>query len=131
METNPGSLAAFSIKEDSSFRTLLAATAADGNDDFFPVAFAVVDEETEDNWHWFLSQLKSAPSTSEQITFVSDFQKGIRESLLDIFGKECYHMYCVWCLAEKLNKDLKGQVSHDARRLLIQDFHVIFTIISK
>ncbi|XP_042055140.1 uncharacterized protein LOC121799748 isoform X1 [Salvia splendens] len=156
METNPGSLAAFSTKEDSSFRrffvsfrasiagfhqcrpllfldstllyskyqgTLLAATAADGNDDFFPVAFAVVDEETEDNWHWFLLQLKSALSTSEQITFVSDFQKGIRESLLDIFGKECYHGYCVRCLAEKLNKDLKGQFSHDARRLLIQDFH--------
>ncbi|KAL0388946.1 UNVERIFIED_CONTAM: hypothetical protein Sradi_2776400 [Sesamum radiatum] len=103
--------------------TLLAATAADGNDDFFPVAFAVVDEETEENWHWFLSQLKSALSTSEQITFVSDFQKGIRESLLDIFGKECYHGYCLRCLAEKLNKDLKGQFSHDARRLMVQDFY--------
>lgn len=156
METNPGSLAAFSTKEDSSFRrffvsfhasivgfhqcrpllfldstllyskyqgTLLAATAADGNDDFFPVAFAVVDEETDDNWHWFLLQLKSALATSEHITFVSDFQKGLRESLLDVFGKECYHGYCVRCLAEKLNKDLKGQFSHDARRLLIQDFH--------
>ncbi|KAK6160928.1 hypothetical protein DH2020_004309 [Rehmannia glutinosa] len=156
METNPGSLATFSTKEDSSFRrffvsfhasisgfhqcrpllfldsillyskyqgTLLAATAADGNDDFFPVAFAVVDEETEDNWHWFLSQLKSALSTSEQITFVSDFQKGIRESLIDIFGKECYHGYCLRCLAEKLNKDLKGQFSHDARRLMVQDFY--------
>ncbi|KAL0282405.1 UNVERIFIED_CONTAM: hypothetical protein Sangu_2950800 [Sesamum angustifolium] len=156
VETNPGSLATFSTKEDSSFRrffvsfhasvsgfhqcrpllfldstllyskyqgTLLAATAADGNDDFFPVAFAVVDEETEENWHWFLSQLKSALSTSEQITFVSDFQKGIRESLLDIFGKECYHGYCLRCLAEKLNKDLKGQFSHDARRLMVQDFY--------
>lgn len=156
METNPGSLATLSTKEDSSFRqlfvsfhasisgfhqcrplifldstllyskyqgTLLAATAADGNDDFFPVAFAVVDEETENNWHWFLSQLKSALSTSEQITFVSDFQKGIRASLLDIFGKECYHGYCLRCLAEKLNKDLKGQFSHDARRLMVQDFY--------
>ncbi|XP_051135923.1 uncharacterized protein LOC127254714 isoform X2 [Andrographis paniculata] len=103
--------------------TLLAATAADGNDDFFPVAFAVVDEETEDNWHWFLSQLKSALSTSEQITFVSDFQKGIKESLLDIFGKECHHGYCLRCLAEKLIKDLKGQFSHDARRLMVQDLY--------
>lgn len=156
METNPGSLASFSTKEDSSFRrffvsfhasisgfhqcrpllfldstllyskyqgTLLAATAADGNDDFFPVAFAVVDEETDDNWHWFLTQLKSALSSSEQITFVSDFQKGLRESLLEIFGKDCHHGYCLRCLAEKLNKDLKGQFSHDARRLMVQDFY--------
>ncbi|EYU31645.1 hypothetical protein MIMGU_mgv1a001707mg [Erythranthe guttata] len=156
METNPGSLATFSTKEDSSFRrffvsfhasisgfhqcrpllfldstllyskyqgTLLAATAADGNDDFFPVAFAVVDEETEDNWNWFLTELKSALSTSEQITFVSDFQKGIKNSLIEIFGNECYHGYCLRSLAEKLNKDLKGQFSHDARRLMVQDFY--------
>ncbi|XP_022862821.1 uncharacterized protein LOC111383007 isoform X1 [Olea europaea var. sylvestris] len=155
METNPGSLATLTTREDSSFHRLfvsfhasisgfhqcrplifldstllyskyqgilLAATAADGNDDFFPVAFAVVDEETEDNWHWFLSELKSTFSTSEHITFVSDFQKGIRESLLDIFGKECYHGYCLRCLAEKLNKDVKG-LSHDARRLLVQDLY--------
>ncbi|EPS74077.1 hypothetical protein M569_00678 [Genlisea aurea] len=156
MEANPGSLATFGTKENSSFRrlfvsfhasisgfhhcrplifidstllyskyqgTLLAATAADGNDDFFPVSFAVVDEETEENWHWFLLQLKSAISTTEHITFVSDFQKGIKESLIDIFGNECYHGYCLRSLAEKLNKDLKGQFSHDARRLMVQDFY--------
>ncbi|KAL3505546.1 hypothetical protein ACH5RR_030928 [Cinchona calisaya] len=155
METNPGSIATFATKEDSSFHrlfvsfhasisgfqqgcrplifldstilyskyqgTILAATAADGNDGVFPVAFAVVDEETDENWHWFLSQLKSAVSASGQITFIADFQKGIRESLRDIFGKDCYHGYCLRYLAEKLNKDLKGQFSHEARRLMVQD----------
>jgi hypothetical protein len=33
--------------------------------------FAVVDAETDDNWHWFLQELKSALSTTEQITFVA------------------------------------------------------------
>ena len=32
---------------------LLAAISIDGNDGAFPVAFAVVDAETEDNWHCF------------------------------------------------------------------------------
>ncbi|KAM7487979.1 hypothetical protein LguiB_025463 [Lonicera macranthoides] len=157
METNPGSLATFTTKEDSSFHRLfisfhasisgfqqgcrpllfldstplnskyqgmlLAATAADGDDDVFPVAFAVVDEETDDNWHWFLLELKSAVSTSRQITFVADFQKGIKESLREIFAGECYHAYCLRYLAEKLNKDLKGQFSHEARRLMVQDFY--------
>lgn len=100
---------------------LLAATAADGNESVFPVAFAVVDEETNENWHWFLSELKSAVSTSRQITFVADFQKGIRESLQEIFGKYCYHGYCLRYLAERLNMDLQGQFSHEARRLMVKD----------
>ncbi|XP_049402862.1 uncharacterized protein LOC125866619 isoform X2 [Solanum stenotomum] len=157
METNPGSLATFATKEDSSFHrlfvsfhasingfqqgcrpllfldstvlyakyqgTLLAAVGVDGNDGVFPVAFAVVDEETDDNWHWFLSELKSAVSTSRPITFVSAFQNGINESLSDIFSKDCYHGYCLRYLGEKLYKDLHGRFSHEARRLLIQDLY--------
>ncbi|KAJ0510412.1 putative transcription factor interactor and regulator CCHC(Zn) family [Helianthus annuus] len=105
---------------------LLTATAADGDDGAFPVAFAVVDEENDDNWHWFLTQLKpmvSPVGTPGQITFVADFQKGIRESLREIFGGECYHAYCLGYLAEKLNKDLKGHFSHDARRLMVEDLY--------
>ncbi|XP_052207358.1 uncharacterized protein LOC127811488 isoform X2 [Diospyros lotus] len=155
-ETNPGSVATFATKEDSSFNrlfvsfhasisgfqqgcrpllfldsttlyskyqgTLLAATAIDGDDGVFPLAFAVVDAESDDNWHWFLLELKSAVSTSQPITFVADFQKGLRESLRAIFDN-CQHGYCLRYLAEKLNKDLKGQFSHEARRLMVQDFY--------
>jgi len=155
-ETNPGSFATFTTKEDSSFHRLfvsfhasitgfrqacrpllfldstllnskyqgelLAATSVDGNDGIFPVAFAVVDAETEDNWHWFLQELKSALSTSEQITFVADFQNGLKKSLSEIF-ENCYHGYCLRHLADKLNKDLKGQLSHEARRFMVNDFY--------
>lgn len=155
-ETNPGSFATFTTKEDSSFHRLFvsfhasisgfqqgcrpllfldriplnskyqgdlfAATAVDGNDGIFPVAFAVVDSESEDNWHWFLQELKLAISTSEHITFVADFQNGLKKSLSEIFEK-CYHSYCLRHLAEKLNKDLKGQFSHEARRFMINDFY--------
>ncbi|KAF7837633.1 Protein FAR1-RELATED SEQUENCE 4 [Senna tora] len=155
-ETNPGSFATFTTKEDNSFHRffvsfhasisgfqqgcrpllfldstplnskyqgdLLSATAADGNEGIFPVAFAVVDDETEENWHWFLQELKSALSTSEQITFVADFQNGLKNSLAEIFEK-CYHSYCLRHLADKLNKDLKGQFSHEARRFMVNDFY--------
>ncbi|XP_059632040.1 uncharacterized protein LOC132274717 isoform X2 [Cornus florida] len=155
-ETNPGSIASFATKEDSSFHRLfvsfhasisgfrqgcrpllfldstslnskyqgmlLAATAADGDDGVFPVAFAVVDAETDDNWRWFLLELKSAVSTDPPITFVADFENGLRESLHEIFEK-CPHGYCLRYLAEKLNRDLKGQFSHEARRLMVQDFY--------
>ncbi|XVF05886.1 hypothetical protein REPUB_Repub06bG0000700 [Reevesia pubescens] len=156
METNPGSLATFTTKEDSSFHRLfisfhaslcgfiqgcrpllfldsihlkskyqgmlLAATAADGDDSVFPVAFAVVDAETDDNWHWFLLQLKSALSTSCAITFVADRQKGLRESISDIF-KGSHHAYCLRYLTEQLIRDLKGQFSHEVKRLMIEDLY--------
>ncbi|KAK4256526.1 hypothetical protein QN277_006237 [Acacia crassicarpa] len=155
-ETNPGSFATLTTKEDSSFHRLfvsfhasisgfqqgcrpllflassflntkyqgelLTAMAADGDDRVFPVAFGVVDSENEENWHWFLQELKSAISNSQQITFVADFQNGLKQSLAEIF-ENCYHGYCLRHLAEKLNKDLKGQFSHEQRHLIINDFY--------
>ncbi|KDP28012.1 hypothetical protein JCGZ_19092 [Jatropha curcas] len=155
-ETNPGSIATFSTKDDSSFHRLfvsfhasitgfeqgcrplifldsvplnskyqgmlLAAISIDADDGIFPIAFGVIDAETDDNWHWFLSELKSAIATSRQITFVADFQNGIKKSFAEVFDK-CYHSYCLRHLAEKLNRDLKGQFSHEARRFMINDFY--------
>ncbi|XP_024020388.1 uncharacterized protein LOC21411544 isoform X1 [Morus notabilis] len=156
METNPGSLANFTTKEDSSFHrlfvsfhaslygfqqgcrpllfldalplkskyqgTLLAATSADGDDGVFPVAFAVVDAETDDNWHWFLLQLKLALITSCPLTFVADRQRGLKESIAEIF-KGSFHGYCLRYLTEQLLKDLKGQFSHEVKRLMVEDFY--------
>ncbi|CAI0424029.1 unnamed protein product [Linum tenue] len=157
VETNPGSLATFTTKEeDSSFQrlfvsfhaslsgflqgcrpllfldsislqskyqgALLAATAADGNDEVFPVAFAVVDTETDENWHWFLLQLKTALPTSCPLTFVADRQKGLKESIAEVF-EGSHHGYCLRYLTEQLFRELKGQFSHEVKRLIIEDLY--------
>lgn len=156
MESNPGSLATFTTKDDSSFHrlfvsfhaslygfqqgcrpllfldgialkskyqgTLLAATAADGDDGVFPVAFAVVDAETDENWRWFLLQLKSALEISGSLTFVADRQKGLEELIAEIF-EDSYHSFCLRYLTEHLIKDLKGQFSHEVKRLLVEDLY--------
>ncbi|KAK6915740.1 MULE transposase domain [Dillenia turbinata] len=156
METNPGSLATFTTKEDSSFHRLfvsfhaslygfqqgcrpllfldsiplkskyqgmlLAATAVDGDDGFFPVAFAIVDAETDDNWRWFLIQLQAALSTSQAITFVADRQKGLKESISTTF-ENSFHGYCLRYLSEQLLKELKGQFSNEVKRLMVMDFY--------
>ncbi|XP_075094700.1 uncharacterized protein LOC107792641 [Nicotiana tabacum] len=158
METNPGSLATFTTKDDSSFHrlfvsfhaslygfeqgcrplifldsiflkskyqgTLLAATAADGNDGVFPVAFAIVDAESDDNWSWFLLQLRTALSMCRGITFVADREKGLRESIAEIFqGEDVFHGYCLRYLSEQLIRDVRGQFSHEVKRLLVEDFY--------
>lgn len=157
-ETNPGSIATFVTKEDSSFHRLfisfyasisgfkqgsrpllfldnavlnskyqgvmLIATAADAEEGVFPVAFAIVDAETEENWLWFLEQLKSALSESRRITFVADFQNGLKEAIPQVF-EDAHHAYCLRQLAEKMNTDLKGQFSHEARRYMLNDFYSV------
>ncbi|RID71236.1 hypothetical protein BRARA_C03185 [Brassica rapa] len=157
-ETNPGSIAVFATKEDSSFHRLfisfyasisgfkqgsrpllfldnavlnskyqgvmLIATASDAEDGVFPVAFAVVDAETEENWLWFLQQLKSALSESRRITFVADFQNGLKNAIPQVF-EDAHHAYCLRQLAEKMNTDLKGQFSHEARRYMLNDFYSV------
>lgn len=186
METNPGSLATFTTKEDSSFHrvfvsfqasvfgfleacrplvfldsmplkskyqgTLLAATSMDGDDEVFPLAFAVVDAESDDNWEWFLLQLKSAFSTSAlatsalatsapsmsalstyalsmstlstscPITFVADRQKNLRESIPKVF-EGSFHAYCLRYLTDELIRDLRGPFSHEIKRLIVDDFY--------
>ncbi|XP_039130931.1 uncharacterized protein LOC120267344 [Dioscorea cayenensis subsp. rotundata] len=61
--------------------TLLGATGKDGNDGFFHVAFAIVDNETDANWTWFLSKLGDTIYDDDEyvkiITFISDRSKGL------------------------------------------------------
>ncbi|XP_035550811.1 uncharacterized protein LOC108980944 isoform X2 [Juglans regia] len=93
---------------------LLTATALDGNDGVFPVAFAVVDTENDKNWRWFLEQLKSAMSTSIFITFVSDREKGLKKLVLEVFQKAHYG-YSIFHLIENFKKNLKGPFHGNGR----------------
>nr|XP_043628251.1 uncharacterized protein LOC122599755 [Erigeron canadensis]XP_043628252.1 uncharacterized protein LOC122599755 [Erigeron canadensis] len=157
MASNPGSLATFTTKDDSTFHrlfvsfhasicgfqqgcrpllflgsiplkskyqgTLLAATAPDGDDDVFPVAFAVVDTISDDNWLWFLHQLKAALTTCHDLTIIADTENGLRESVSEVFQDESvYHAYCLRCLSEQLIREFKGQFSHEVKRLIVDDF---------
>lgn len=96
---------------------LLTATAVDADDGFFPVAFAIVDVENNDNWHWFLEQIKGALSISGPITFVSDRGKGLRNSVLEVF-EDAFHGYSIFHLLESLKRNLKGPFHGDGRGLL-------------
>ncbi|KAL3512986.1 hypothetical protein ACH5RR_025703 [Cinchona calisaya] len=86
---------------------LLTATAIDADDGFFPLAFAIVDVENNDNWHWFLEQIKSVLTTSHSITFVSDREKGLKNSVIEVF-ENAYHGYSIFHLVESFRRSLRG-----------------------
>ncbi|CAN1325390.1 hypothetical protein LINPERPRIM_LOCUS33479, partial [Linum perenne] len=60
---------------------LLSIVGLDANNEIFPIAYAVVRVENEDNWTWFLQTLShdlDITSTSGNWMFMSDKQKGIK-----------------------------------------------------
>ena len=56
---------------------LLAATARDGNDNIFPIAVAVVEQECKESWIWFLKHFSEDIGDPKHLNlvFISDRQK--------------------------------------------------------
>ena len=56
---------------------ILSAIARDANDNIFPVAFAVVEQENKDSWVWFLQQFSDDIGNPKQLNlvFITDRQK--------------------------------------------------------
>nr|XP_043624570.1 uncharacterized protein LOC122596113 [Erigeron canadensis] len=96
---------------------LLTANAIDGNDGFFPVAFAIVDVEDDNNWQWFLEQLKSAILNSPPITFVFDREKNLKTSILEVFP-DSHVGYSIYHLLESFKRNVKGPFHGDGKSFL-------------
>ncbi|KAF5776452.1 putative transcription factor interactor and regulator CCHC(Zn) family [Helianthus annuus] len=105
---------------------LITANAIDGNDDFFPVAFAIVDVEDDNNWRWFLGQLKATIFNSQQpITFVFDREKNLKNlkmTVLELF-EDSHIGYSIYHLLESFKRNVKGPFHGDGKSYL--PFHFL------
>ncbi|XP_058202730.1 uncharacterized protein LOC131317175 [Rhododendron vialii] len=75
---------------------LLAAVGIDGNNQIYPVAYAMVEVEEEASWSWFLQHLKNDLRIPNEPTFtiISDKQKGLMNAIRDLLP--CVeHRHCV------------------------------------
>ncbi|XP_015167368.1 uncharacterized protein [Solanum tuberosum] len=75
---------------------LLSAVTLDGNNNIFPIAYAVVEKENKEMWQWFLTYLMNDLEIEEQYlwTFMSDKQKGLIEAF-DLVLPGVSHRFCV------------------------------------
>ncbi|GFZ19765.1 hypothetical protein Acr_28g0004700 [Actinidia rufa] len=91
--------------------TLLFATGFDGDGALFPLAFGVVEEENDDNWMWFLSELHNLLETNTEnmprLTILSDRQKGIVEGVEANFPT-AFHGFCMRHLSESFRKEFNN-----------------------
>ncbi|KAL0007954.1 hypothetical protein SO802_009456 [Lithocarpus litseifolius] len=88
---------------------LLSTTAKDGNDNIFPVAMAVVEQENKDSWTWFLEQFADDIGRPEELNlvFISDRQKGLLPAMETLFPT-VEHRYCVKHIYNNFKVNHKG-----------------------
>lgn len=91
--------------------TLLLATGFDGDGALFPLAFGVVDEENDENWMWFLSELRNLLETNTEnmprLTILSDRHKGIVDGVEANFPT-AFHGFCMRHLSESFQKEFNN-----------------------
>lgn len=80
---------------------LMAATGINGGKGFFPLAFALVDSETIDNWEWFLRNLKEVVGDGRPITFLSDRHEGLLQGVPLVYP-DGFHSFCYYHLTKNI-----------------------------
>ena len=66
----------------------MTAVGRDADDALYPLAFALVQKENQDNWTWFMLALKNSLSldSGSTVTMMSDMQKVV---VLELFYLGC------------------------------------------
>ncbi|KAL5702030.1 hypothetical protein ACHQM5_027299 [Ranunculus cassubicifolius] len=87
---------------------LLLATGFDGDGASFPLAFGIINEENDENWVWFLSELHKLLENNTvnmpRLTILSDRRKGIVDAVESNFPT-AFHGYCMRHLSDSFQKD--------------------------
>ncbi|KAJ9546572.1 hypothetical protein OSB04_019115 [Centaurea solstitialis] len=88
---------------------LLTAIGRDGNNQIFPVAWAVVNVENKDNWEWFLRLLGEDLDIPHGVglTLMSDQHKGLIEAVKEVMPF-AEHRQCARHIYENFRKVYSG-----------------------
>ncbi|XP_072089289.1 uncharacterized protein [Arachis hypogaea] len=91
---------------------LLVAVSQDGNGNIVPLAFAIVEGETADAWHFFLSHLRTHVVNRDGVALISDRH----ESIISAVGRSngaweyprAIHMFCIRHIASNFLRSFKA-----------------------
>ncbi|XP_021602286.1 uncharacterized protein LOC110607473 [Manihot esculenta] len=97
---------------------ILCATALDGNNQLFPLAFAIVDKEDGDNWSWFMDCLRIFVTNREDLCVISDRHAGILKAIQKDWWQPPtgHYRYCIRHVLSNYNKTLKNAAIKEALR---------------
>ncbi|KAK2652149.1 hypothetical protein Ddye_012005 [Dipteronia dyeriana] len=83
--------------------TMFVATAQDGNEQMYPIAFRYGDSENNLSWEWFLDFLKGALDHIDDLVFISDQHAIIEAGISKVF-LDTTHTICCWHFSIKIKK---------------------------
>ncbi|KAK3218348.1 hypothetical protein Dsin_012318 [Dipteronia sinensis] len=83
--------------------TMFVATAQDGNEQVYPIAFGYGDSENNLLWEWFLDCLKGAIGHIDDLVFISDRHVSIEVGISKVFPYAIHTIY-YWHFAENVKK---------------------------
>ena len=83
--------------------TMFVATAQDGNEQVYPIAFGYGDSENNLSWEWFLECLRGALGHIDDLVFISDRHASIEAGISKVFPYAT-HTICCWHFAENMKK---------------------------
>ncbi|KAF5731562.1 hypothetical protein HS088_TW18G00242 [Tripterygium wilfordii] len=91
--------------------SILCAAAIDADDALFPLAVAIVDVESDENWMWFMSELRKLLGVNTdnmpRLTILSERHKGIVEAVETHFPSAC-HGFCLRYVSENFRDTFKN-----------------------
>jgi len=99
---------------------MATATAIDGHNWMYPLAFGFIDGETIDNWTWFMSQLHKAIGHLPVLAICTDACKGLEKAVKDVFP-QAEHRECFRHLMHNFIKRFGGDIF---QRCILQQEHI-------
>ncbi|KAG6390271.1 hypothetical protein SASPL_148003 [Salvia splendens] len=113
-KTNPRSIASVLDRvhlKGKYIGTLLCAAAVDADDHLFPLAIAVVDVESDENWMWFVSELRKLLGVNtdsiSRLTILSERTPGLVEAFETHFPN-AFNGFCLRFVSENFRDTFKN-----------------------
>ncbi|XP_039787028.1 uncharacterized protein LOC120653334 [Panicum virgatum] len=91
---------------------LASASTVDGHNWLFPVAYAVFESESSDNWKWFFERLQIAIGSPPGLVICTDAGKGIDNAVTSVFSNGVEHKECMRHLVKNFQKSRKRQLDN-------------------
>ncbi|XP_021602262.1 uncharacterized protein LOC110607453 [Manihot esculenta] len=104
---------------------ILCATGLDENNQIFPLAFAIVENEDSDNWGWFMSCLRAYVTEREDLTVISDRHIGIKKSMEQYWWQppSGHHRYCIRHILSNYNTKFKNATMKESNHSQKRKFY--------
>ncbi|KAL6345686.1 hypothetical protein AAG906_017422 [Vitis piasezkii] len=93
--------------------TLPIAMGCDGNNQLFPLAFAITEGENTDSWSWFLACIRVGATQRKGLCMIFDRHPGIIVVVNETYSgwtePDAYHRFCMRHLASNFNTKFKDK----------------------